>query len=179
MVASSPSRADRLSASDREQREAQCSVYLRQREGRKHHFDEEELNQTGLCVNINIPGLKTFISTASSFLSLSLLPLQIAAPLFSRSRSWEQRCCSSGSERNSCSVSESLQEARERGRGGEERDPVASDDSAALTPEMMTRQKSWGPGKKPRGGKNTEKVQNNHSGENMAGGVTEHGGCVI
>lgn len=57
-----------------------------------------------------------------------------------------------------------------------ERAAVASDDSAAVTPEMMTRQKSWGPGKVSRRKKNTEEVWNNHSSQNMSGGVPKHGG---
>lgn len=41
---------------------------------------------------------------------------------------------------------------------------------------MMTRQKSWGPGKVSRRKKNTEEVWNNHSSQNMSGGVPKHGG---
>lgn len=43
-------------------------LILRQREGGKHHFDETELIQTGLCVNINIPELRISVPTASSLL---------------------------------------------------------------------------------------------------------------
>ena len=105
----------------------------------------KRLSQTRLCVSINIPGLNILISTASS----RPLPISPCSPpadsvsAFRKTISWT---VSLGFVKNPHM----------------RRVPVASDDSAALTPEMMTRQKSLGPVKMPRREKKPEKVQYNH-----------------
>lgn len=53
-------------------------LILRQRERRKHHVDEKQLNQTRLCVNRNIPRLAicscTFLHALPRWLSSAAVP---------------------------------------------------------------------------------------------------------
>lgn len=105
-------------------------LILRQRERRKHHCGEKKVNQTRLCVSINIPGLNILISTASSWSLADFYMLSLSYTV-------EQPCLR---VRENAEFPGLFNWVCKESRY--ERAPVASDDSAALTPEMMTRQKS-------------------------------------